>query len=782
MSSLPEIGQQFKNFLTSVNHPVIGDINFDSGWQSYQCPESKNSKTSARYRAHSDGTPTLIFNCHRCGVKENYSYKCHPQEYKLDTTRQHPQGNRVEKDRLKAESYKKAFESMNQLWDDSKPCENHPYFDLKQVTISETEGFRVTTDGTLLCPIRNVSGELISIQRIYWNSGEGRFEKRFFKGLSPKHGFHLLGKLEADRKIYFAEGIATSLTIHKATDRPTICVYGKHFSEIAPLILDAYPNTKFVFCCDIPSENEKVTSEGDAQNAISNTGGVVCLPDFSRISKSLRPEIPRSDFNDLSMLLLAKGLSRAQAHEVIYRQLSFEPIAHIEILTQLTSKIEPVDFRSIVDITADKRLQNNHYQIIVVEQILKLAQRHKWGICRNHDFIYLYNGTCWNVVSADELKTFLGQAAERMGVDKYKALYFNFRDQLLKQFIALSNLPKPDHPREKVYINLKNGTFEITPSGNRLRDFEQSNFITYQLPFEYDPEAKATLFFKYLNRVLPDKERQAILSEYLGYVFIRTSTLKLEKTLLLYGTGANGKSVFYEIVRSLFGAHNTSEYSLQSLTDDKGYYRAMIANKLVNYASEINGKLEASIFKQLVSGEPVEARLPYGNPFTLTEYAKLIFNCNDLPKDVEQTEAFFRRFIIIPFEVTIPESEQDKQLAQKIIANELSGVFNWVLNGLQRLLVQKQFTHCEAVQRAREQYERESDSVKLFIDEMGYRSSSVGYVQIKILYIEYRVFCSEAGYKPVNKTNCIRRLTNSGFFVERKNHGNIVWITKTGMT
>ena len=162
--------------------------------------------------------------------------------------------------------------------------------------------------------------------------------------------------------------------------------------------------------------------------------------------------------------------------------------------------------------------------------------------------------------------------------------------------------------------------------------------------------------------------------------------------MLLYGTGANGKSVFYEIVRGLLGEQNTSEYSLQSLLMIMVILRAMIANKLVNYASEINGKLEASIFKQLVSGEPVEARLPYGKPFTLTQYAKLIFNCNELPKDVEQTEAYFRRFLIIPFEVTIPEAEQDKQLAQKIIATELSGVFNWVLQGLKRLLKQKRFT------------------------------------------------------------------------------------------
>src|SRR5690606_3385386 len=99
---------------------------------------------------------------------------------------------------------------------------------------------------------------------------------------------------------------------------------------------------------------------------------------------------------------------------------------------------------------------------------------------------------------------------------------------------------------------------------------------------------------------------------------------------------------------------NTSQYSLQDLTNDNGYYRAMIANKLVNYASEISGKLEAATFKQLASGETVTARLPYGNPMQISDYARLIFNVNDLPRDVEQTDAFFRRFLIVPFDVTIP--------------------------------------------------------------------------------------------------------------------------------
>ena len=51
--------------------------------------------------------------------------------------------------------------------------------------------------------------------------------------------------------------------------------------------------------------------------------------------------------------------------------------------------------------------------------------------------------------------------------------------------------------------------------------------MTYQLPFSYDVNATCPMFNKYLNTVLPDMERQYILAEYLGSLFIKSSRLKL---------------------------------------------------------------------------------------------------------------------------------------------------------------------------------------------------------------------------------------------------------------
>ena len=217
---------------------------------------------------------------------------------------------------------------------------------------------------------------------------------------------------------------------------------------------------------------------------------------------------------------------------------------------------------------------------------------------------------------------------------------------------------------------------------------------------------------------------------------------------------------------------------MQSLTNDSGYYRAQLTNKLLNYAPEISPHMNSTIFKQLVSGEPIEARFPYGKPFIIENYAKLIFNTNELPKDVEHNEAFFRRFLILHFNVTIPEKDRDPDLAQKIIREELPGVFNWVLEGLHRLLMQKRFTPSEAVANAVNLYKNQSNTVKLFLDDEGYTPYTNSVMPLQLLYRSYHNYCTNYHYKPCALRSFSDRLRNLGIEPFRKNSGMFVNISK----
>lgn len=446
---------------------------------------------------------------------------------------------------------------------------------------------------------------------------------------------------------------------------------------------------------------------------------------------------------------------------------------HREVLPRLLNLIQPIDFRQLADLSSKETPKKKHFIIIVIEEVLRLAREHSFSIARKFDYFYLYNGQYWQLLDDGELTDFLGSAAEAMGVEKFDARHYQFKEELLKQFIASAHLERAPG-EEMVLINLGNGTLELN-GAPRLRPFSERDFMIYQLPYEYDPGATAPKFMAYLEEVLPDVAAQRILAEFLGYVFIRNSTLKLEKALLLYGPGANGKSVMFEIVRALLGNENLSSYSLSSLTNESGYYRAEIANKLVNYASEINGNLEAARFKALVSGEPIEARRPYGQAFILTDYARLIFNTNELPRDVEHSLAYFRRFLIIPFSVTIPEERQDKELAKRIIETELPGVFNWMLAGLQRVLLQRTFSPCDIADRELADFRKQSDSVATFMDENGLQPHPMDVKPLKSLYSDYRAYCLDAGFKAVSRRVFSKRLEALRFTIEKRNIGLVVF-------
>lgn len=451
-----------------------------------------------------------------------------------------------------------------------------------------------------------------------------------------------------------------------------------------------------------------------------------------------------------------------------------------EILKKSLNDIQKIDFKEKAfgkDYNEKLRLSKKHYLVTVIDEVLSIAELKGWQLCVHELQIYVYNGVFWNTIKSEQFQKFLGLAAEKMGVDKYDAKLFSFREELFKQFINTAYLPNPEKVKNLVLLNCKNGTLEITEKGSVLRKHKPEDFLTYVLSFEYDEEKKAPMFNKFLNEVL-EEENQKVLAEYFAYIFVSPKVLKLEKVLILYGGGSNGKSVIYEIMNALLGSENVTNYSLENLTDNTGYYRAMISGKLLNYASEISNRIDPTIFKQIASGETITGRLPYGKPIEIDDYAKLVFNANVLPSTTETSHAFFRRFLIIHFNKTIPEEQQDRELANKIIECELSGVLNWILQGLKRLLNQKGFSYSKPIEKALNAYKVNADVVRQFLNENNYQSSENEVVLLQELYNDFKVFCYNEGNKIITKQELKRRLNEVGINTVRRSKGYYVLIIK----
>lgn len=448
--------------------------------------------------------------------------------------------------------------------------------------------------------------------------------------------------------------------------------------------------------------------------------------------------------------------------EALEKQL-FEPVPHQQLLAKLLEQIKHINFfERATELEGYEMdgLKQKHYIVLVVREALNLAKVNQWALCVRFDAVYLYNGAFWREVDRKSIERFLGEAAAKMGTQVLEAEHFEFKEKLRKQFLATAQLPEPVTDEQTVLINVKNGTLEISANGYQLREPDPNDFLTYQLPFVYDPQAKAPMFEKYLNRCLPDSDLQRVLAEFFGWTF--TKHLKLEKALFLYGEGANGKSVMFEIINALMGKDNITTMSISDLREE--HNRALLVDKLLCYGSEIGANgMENDGFKTIVSNEESRIRRKYGNSFVVKIHCKLAFNANELPPTREVNEAFFRRFLIVPFSQTIPTEERDPLLAAKIIENELSGVFNWVLSGLDRLMKNGRFTNAEASRDALEIYRKESDSVAMFSEEEGYEKDPLSKIFLKEIYPQYRTYCQQNGFIPLSSKKVIRRFEGLGF-------------------
>jgi putative DNA primase/helicase len=371
--------------------------------------------------------------------------------------------------------------------------------------------------------------------------------------------------------------------------------------------------------------------------------------------------------------------------------------------------------------------------------------------------IFFYNGKYWQNITEERFTSFLSNVAEKMGLTELLYEHHTFGNDLIKQFTH-KNFVQFVTDSNYTCININNGTYKFFKGKGKLYPHDKKDNLHYVLPFDYLPEATCPIFIDYLEYCLPDEEKRKVIQEFLGYVFTPNEVCNLEKCLLLYGEGSNGKSVLYRVINELLGKENISSYSIPQLTDkQKGeYYTVNLQNKLLNYCSDTKGAFDdTGVFKQLVSGEKVTGRHPAGRPIEFVNNAKFIFNVNVLPTTPENVYGFFRRFEIIDFSVTVEEGKKDRQLPSKIIDNELSGVFNWILEGLDRLLQNKKLTDCKANAETLERFKIKSNNVLEFLLDEGFEvCTNVEQGEVfNDLYQNYVNWINENGGHALKKSN-----------------------------
>jgi P4 family phage/plasmid primase-like protien len=379
--------------------------------------------------------------------------------------------------------------------------------------------------------------------------------------------------------------------------------------------------------------------------------------------------------------------------------------------------------------------------------------------------VFCFNGRYYEEMKSEVFDNMLIQImielnfGQEIIVNSYKTIIGYVKTRLISADISPS----------KEYIPFRNVLFNA--QSHQIRDFGADINIMYCLDYDYDADAKCPLWQKFLKEVLPKPGLIEILQEYLGLLFVDREYLKLEDMLMLYGSGSNGKSVVYETISGILGENNVSFYEMEDLTtsNTKAYNLAAIDGKILNYCSELSSKdFSGNTMKKLISGESIQAREIYKKPVLLKAIPLFICNANELPETTDKSYGFFRRLLIIPFDVKIKVEDQDKALSTKL-RKEYAGILNWILEGRERILRQNcKFTEVNEIHTVKESYRRVQDSVYGFLKanrlsvETAPKHKKYDYSNTSI-YAQYMDYCQEAGKKPYGKFKLIEILAKEGF-------------------
>lgn len=292
-------------------------------------------------------------------------------------------------------------------------------------------------------------------------------------------------------------------------------------------------------------------------------------------------------------------------------------------------------------------------------------------------------------------------------------------------------------------LNTPGGTVDLRTGD--LRPHAHEDLITKVTAVA--PSGECPQWDKFLARVLnEDKELVAFVRRMVGYAL--TGSTREHALFFLYGTGANGKSVFLNTIHRLLGGYSTVA-AMDTFTASKVERHptdlAMLHGaRLVTAQETEDGQQWAeSRIKALTGGDPITARYMRQDFFSFTPEFKLIIGGNHKPSLRNVGEAERRRFNLIPFTVTIPKGERDPDLAEKLKA-EWPGILAWAVRGC-REWQRDGLSPPAVVVAATESYLAEEDAVGRFIEERCDTTDKNAETEIKDLYGSWAEWCSATG-------------------------------------
>lgn len=592
---------------------------------------------------------------------------------------------------------------VNDVWARCLPATGgHQYVDAKGLrpeglrVLPEKDGLRIAGEpmaGALVVPVIRLDGTLSSLQFITVGEVAARLKAarkstKFNLPGANLQGFYTVGDMAAGAIVYVTEGIGQATACWRATGGASVCTFGiGRTRTVVASLLEQHPGAKLVI---VPDKGQELAAE---KLAIECGLAVARMPEG---------EAKNFDANDLAQRdgddVLATLLEAATA----------PPRPAIEPPEREDDADTGAPFASEIDLAEQFAAQcDGRYRWTPGLDWLMNAGAH-WV---RDDHLSRYNVA----------KSLCRTAAAVLDKDKpgfaAKVCSSNTTNAVLNLARSESNIVTKiecwdAHP---MLLNTPGGVYDLTNGGTVSRDSLLFTQITDVAP----TDIQTPVWDKFMGEVFAgDVETIEFIQRMGGYCL--TGSTREQKLFFLHGEGANGKSVFLEVLRAIGGkySHNLpSEALMTSKHERHPTTFAALQGKRLAVSSEIEQTAHwaESKIKTLTGDTTLTARYMRGDEFTFTITHKHILAGNSKPRLKGDDFAMVRRMVLIPFTQKFEGLQRDDYLHEKLKA-EYPGILRWFIDGA-RKWSESGLMIPSAVKDSTAEYMAQQNDIQLWIDE-----------------------------------------------------------------
>lgn len=387
--------------------------------------------------------------------------------------------------------------------------------------------------------------------------------------------------------------------------------------------------------------------------------------------------------------------------------------------------------------------------------------------CKVNSDFYVFNDSYWIEIRKTTLINLFGDLYNFVfnSVYNYPSILENMVDMFLNTIVFYPFETIPDS-----YINFKDGVCDIITKEKILDNHKYffKSCINYNFTDVLNCEERPTKFDKFLYDCLNEKNKTKdyikakidVVYSFLAYALLKG--VKIEKSLVLYGSGSNGKSTLLNIIQNLFGKENVSNVNINSIDKNTKMELFDMSGRYINVCSEIklSSKSDVDLFKTIISKEPIMARRIYSLYQNIEDYPCQIFASNEIPNFEKLDHAIKRRMIIIEFKNTF---EQNPNFLNDFEYSDYVAIFKKAIEYIPYIL-NGQIKGYEKLIENSNTLLSFKNSVEHFYISVGhtfFNTVSSDWISTKYLYSDsnfnsYIAFCDQFKYKPLSFDDFVR--------------------------